>query len=174
MKPLRWISPAVIALGLLAGVAIVGNSSGTSELRLPLDAGSTSSSLADSSVPPTGPDTSSAQPSTTTVPESTTTVVEPAMVSVMVVNGSTGNSVATVAADVLSSAGYLDVVVSDVTFQSNESFVAYRDGFRRAALAVAALLSIPGEQVLPMVEANVDGINDPGDVLVVAGADSGT
>ena len=142
-------------------------------MRLPLDAGSTISTSVDSSMPSNGPDTSSAQLSTTTVPETTSTVFEPATVRVMVVNGSIGGSLATAAADVLMAAGYLDVFASDVTFKSDKSFVAYRDGFRWAALAVAALLSIPGEQVLPMVEANVAEITDSGDVLVVASAERG-
>jgi hypothetical protein len=178
VKSSRWIIPAVVVLGLLAGAAIVGRPAKTSDLRLPLDAGSTTSTTVvptTTAAPATtaagAPVTSSALLSTTTLPETTTTTIDPASVRVVVGNASARNGLATVTADELGEAGYVDVVATNAVSDSADSFIVYRDGFEAAALAVAELLDIPAEQVLPFTDTAVTERDDEGDVLVVVGAD---
>jgi hypothetical protein len=182
VKSSRWLIPAVVLLGLLAGAAIVGRpTSIEGDVPLPLDAGSTTSTTtAPTTVAPvpsttTGdgaPDTSAALVNTTTTtPPTTTTAPDPATVRVVVGNGSSRNGLATTTADELTAAGYVDVVATNAVSKSADTYIVYRDGFQAAAQAVAELLDIPGERVLPYIDAEVTERDEQGDVLVVVGAD---
>lgn len=179
VKSSRWIIPAVIALGLLAGAAIVGRPGATSDLRLPLDAGTTTSTTVapttTTTPPPTtdnAPDTSAGLVNTTTTSSTTTTTLpDPATVRVVVGNASTRNGLATDAAAELTEAGYVDVIATNAVNDSADSYIVFRDGFQGAATAVAELLGIPTERVLPYIDADVTERDADGDVLVVVGAD---
>ena len=183
MKSSRWLIPAVIALGLLAGAAIVGRpTSIEGDVPLPLDAGNTTTTVTTAA-----PTTTAAAPSTTsgdstdttaalvnTTTTSTTTTVpapDPASVRVVVGNGSSRNGLATSTADELTAAGYVDVVATNAISKSADTYIVYRDGFQAAAAAVAELLEIPGERVLPYIDAEVTERDEQGDVIVVVGAD---
>lgn len=185
VKSSRWLIPAVVLLGLLAGAAIVGRPTATSDLRLPLDAGSTTSTTTapttlapaptptTTTTPTTGdstPDTSAALVNTTTTTPPTT-APDPATVRVVVGNGSSRNGLATSTADELTAAGYVDVVATNAISKSADTYIVYRDGFQAAAQAVAELLDIPGERVLPYIDAQVTERDEQGDVIVVVGAD---
>jgi hypothetical protein len=183
VKSSRWLIPAVIALGLLAGAAIVGRpTSIEGDVPLPLDAGNTTTTVTTAA-----PTTTAAAPSTTsgdstdttaalvnTTTTSTTTTVpapDPASVRVVVGNGSARNGLATTTADELTAAGYVDVVATNAISKSADTYIVYRDGFQAAAAAVAELLEIPGERVLPYIDAEVTERDEQGDVIVVVGAD---
>lgn len=185
VKSSRWLIPAVIALGLLAGAAIVGRpTSIEGDVPLPLDAGNTTTTVTPTTAAPT---TTAAAPSTTsgdstdttaalvnTTTTSTTTTVpapDPATVRVVVGNGSARNGLATTTAEELIAVGYVDVVATNAIGDSPDSYIVYRDGFQAAALAVAEALDIPAERVLPYIDAEVTERDDQGDVIVVVGAD---
>ncbi len=185
VKSSRWLIPAVVLLGLLAGAAIVGRpTSIEGDVPLPLDAGSTTSTTtAPTTVAPTPttaattpttgdstPDTSAALVNTTTTTPPTT-APDPASVRVVVGNGSSRNGLATSTADELTAAGYVDVVATNAISKSADTYIVYRDGFQAAAAAVAELLEIPGERVLPYIDAEVTERDEQGDVIVVVGAD---
>jgi hypothetical protein len=183
VKSSRWLIPAVIALGLLAGAAIVGRpTSIEGDVPLPLDAGNTTTTVTTAA-----PTTTAAAPSTTsgdstdttaalvnTTTTSTTTTVpapDPATVRVVVGNGSARNGLATTTAEELIAVGYVDVVATNAIGDSADSYIVYRDGFQAAALAVAEALGIPAERVLPYIDAEVTERDEQGDVIVVVGAD---
>ncbi len=185
VKSSRWLIPAVVLLGLLAGAAIVGRpTSIEGDVPLPLDAGSTTSTTTapttvaptpttPTTTPTTGdstPDTSAALVNTTTTTPPTT-APDPATVRVVVGNGSSRNGLATSTADELTAAGYVDVVATNAISKSADTYIVYRDGFQAAAAAVAELLDIPGERVLPYIDAEVTERDEQGDVIVVVGAD---
>lgn len=183
VKSSRWLIPAVVLLGLLAGAAIVGRpTSIEGDVPLPLDAGTTTSTTVAATTttapaPSTTADgdttvtTAALVNTTTTVEQTTTTVPDPATVRVVVGNGSSRNGLATVTADELVAAGYVDVVATNAISKSADSYIVYREGFQAAAQAVAELLEIPGERVLPYIDAEVTERDDQGDVIVVVGAD---
>jgi len=180
VKSSRWLIPAVVVLGLLAGAAIVGRPATIEgDVPLPLDAGSTTSTTVaptTTAPPPANTDdattiTTTALLSTTTVTETTTTTIDPATVRVVVGNASARNGLATVTADELSAVGYVDVVATNAIDDSADSFIVYREGFQPAALAIATLLGSPVEQVLPYIDTAVTERDDQGDVMVVVGAD---
>jgi hypothetical protein len=189
--------PLVVVVGALAGAAIAGRpttpandviippgavATTTSTTLPPITAAPVTTGLVttSSSTSPTSTSTTAApRPTTTTTARATTTVVDEeaaaaaarASVRVLVANGTNRAGLAGSIVEQLRGLGYENAVAGDATRNYNLSVVHAVDGFRDAALLLAADLGIAEELVIGPPDAPITTDDSRGDVIFVAAAD---